>query len=240
MLDYDGTLAPFQIDPGTAEPYPGVRDVLDRMMAAGHTRVVIVSGRWTRDLVPLLGLRQRPEIWGSHGWERLQSDGKYQIAQIGEAALRSLAAADGWIKEIESHGGRCERKPASLAIHWRGLAKNQEALIREVVLANWRIHDLHQSLSWHEFDGGIELRAPGRNKGDVVREIVAAYAAPRVAVYLGDDITDEDAFREIGVTGAGILVRRHYRATSADFWIRPPEELLGFLDEWHRLCSEAA
>ena len=71
MLDYDGTLAPFQVRPERATPYPGVREALEDLVEDGGTRVVIVSGRPAADLVPLLGLRQTPEIWGGHGWERL-------------------------------------------------------------------------------------------------------------------------------------------------------------------------
>ncbi len=239
MLDYDGTLAPFQLDPLTAEPYPGVRESLDRIMAADHTHLVVVSGRWTRDLVPLLGLKRRPELWGSHGWERLHSSGEYQTARIDEGALKSLLAADDWIHEIEAKGGRCERKPASLAVHWRGLGNGQVADIREVMLANWRLQELHEFLTWHDFDGGIELRAPGRNKGDVVREVLGEPDAHCTAAYLGDDLTDEDAFKAMAGRGVSLLVRPQYRPTAADFWIRPPEELLEFLTTWHNASGGA-
>jgi trehalose-phosphatase len=60
LLDYDGTLAPFQIDPARAEPYPGVREAIATILAAGHTRLAIVTGRAIRDLVPLLRLDPLP------------------------------------------------------------------------------------------------------------------------------------------------------------------------------------
>ncbi len=49
------------------------------------------------------------------------------------------------------------------------------------------------------------------------------------AAYLGDDTTDEDAFKAIHGRGIGVLVRPQFRATAADFWLQPPEELLDFL-----------
>ena len=52
--------------------------------------------------------------------------------------------------------------------------------------------------------------------------------------YLGDDLTDEAAFRALDERGLGVLVRPKLRATSADIWIRPPEELLDFLRSWLR------
>jgi len=232
LLDYDGTLAPFHIRPAEAKPYPGVREILDTIIDDGGTRVVMVSGRWTRDLVPLLGLRRLPEIWGSHGWEQLKPDGAYAIGRMNESALRQLVEADAWTGEIEALGGRCEMKPAALAIHWRGLGAESIAGIRELMYRNWRLQEMEKYLVWHDFDGGIELRLPGRNKGYAVDAVLAEMPANTVAAYLGDDITDEDAFGAIHGRGIGVLVRPEFRASRADFWLRPPEELLDFLRQW--------
>ena len=53
--------------------------------------------------------------------------------------------------------------------------------------------------------------------------------------YLGDDQTDEDAFRavgDIGEKGLSVLVRTHVRETAADVWIKPPQQLIEFLENW--------
>lgn len=231
LLDYDGTLAPFHVDPARARPYPGVCERLDAIMQDRRTRLVLISGRWTRDLLPLLTLRKRPEIWGSHGWEQLKPDGDYAVAPIGEAALVKLLDADALEARIHALGGRCERKPGGFAVHWRGLAPNQIADIRSEVFENWMDQGLHSDLVWHDFDGGVELRAPGRHKGYVVDTLLAE-SPGAVAAYLGDDLTDEDAFRAIKDKGLGILVRPEFRPTEAGLWLRPPAELLDFLDRW--------
>lgn len=232
LLDYDGTLAPFHIQPEVATPYPGVREILDAIMEHGGTRVVIVSGRWTIDLIPLLSLKRLPEIWGSHGWEQLKPDGEYAVARVQEEALRQLVEANDWTRAIEAMGGRCELKPGGLAIHWRGLAPGQIANIRRQVSENWRTRELQKNLVWHDFDGGIELRAPGRNKGYAVDAVLADMPADAAVAYLGDDLTDEDAFQAIRGRGIGVLVRPEFRASRADFWLRPPQELLDFLRRW--------
>ena len=67
VLDYDGTLAPFQQERNKAFPYPGVREILAKIQRSGKTRLIIVSGRNITDIIPLLGLKQLPEIWG---WSR--------------------------------------------------------------------------------------------------------------------------------------------------------------------------
>src|SRR3990167_10679800 len=102
MLDYDGTLAASRINPAEAAPYPGVMPLLDEIQQAGHTRVVMVSGRWTKDLVPLLGLKRAPEIWGSHGWERLQPHGEYNVGRITPSPPGGFGAAGEWNDEKQA------------------------------------------------------------------------------------------------------------------------------------------
>lgn len=239
LLDYDGTLAPFRLKRNEALPFSGVREILDAIMENNHTRVIIVSGRWIQDLKPVLGLKRLPEIWGSHGWERLQPNGEYFIAKINEDSLQQLVEADSWIPDLESLGARCERKPASLAIHWRGLSPERIETLRDRVLHEWQAQKMQNHLAWHDFDGGIELRAPGRHKGSVVEAVLSQAEPDAVAAYLGDDLTDEDAFKAIRGRGIGILVRPQFRATAADFWLQPPAELLKFLRKWHeKSCAQ--
>jgi trehalose 6-phosphate phosphatase len=233
MLDYDGTLAPFRIKPGKAVPYPGVRSILRRIQRNERTRVVLISGRWTRDLIPLLRLDPLPEMWGSHGWERRHADGRYEIFAFDERALRGLAEADRWVekKDLED---QAEQKPGCLALHWRGLGRQKIADIRSQTLRDWTRLARRTGLEVTEFDGGVELRVPGRNKGDAVRTVLREGGPDAVPAYLGDDRTDEDAFRAVRKRGLGVLVRRTRRPTSARVWLRPPGELLDFLKRWHQ------
>ena len=61
---------------------------------------------------------------------------------------------------------------------------------------------------------------------------------PKAAVaYLGDDQTDENAFRAIKGRGLAVLVRIEPRPTMADVWLRPPEELGNFLRGWLTACG---
>jgi len=232
FLDYDGTLAPFKSNPGEALPYPGVRELITRIMERSDTRLVIVTGRWTRDLIPLLGLRNLPEIWGSHGLERFKMDGSYEISPMDERAVQGLATADEWI-EKKGLLHRCEKKPGCLALHWRGLTESSVLELKNAVAPNWRHLSGAMGLDLIEFDGGIELRVPARNKGDAVESVLDEIRWDgTAAAYLGDDSTDEDAFRVLKGKGIGVLVRKQFRPTAADLWIRPPGELLDFLSSW--------
>lgn len=232
FLDYDGTLAPFKTNPGEALPYPGVRELMSRIMERTDTRLVIVTGRWTRDLIPLLGLRRPPEIWGSHGLERLTAEGSYEISPMDEGAVQGLANADEWM-EKKGLLHRCEKKPGCLALHWRGLAEGAVLELQKAVLPTWRHLAKNTGLDLIEFDGGLELRVAARNKGDAVKSVLGESLKERLsAAYLGDDLTDEDAYKAIKGKGIGVLVRKEFRPTYADVWIRPPGELLKFLSRW--------
>lgn len=240
MLDYDGTIAPFQVDPATARPYPGVVPLLDGILRARHTRLVIVSGRWTKDLLPLLGLARAPEIWGSHGWERLHASGSYEGPRLRAQAVEILVSADDWIAQVEALGARAERKPASLAFHWRGLGDDRIAAIRASLFEKWRDLAAADELLWHDFDGGIELRAAGRDKGYVVRTLMAEAGPDAEFAYLGDDETDEDAFRAMPPGSAAVLVRPQPRPSAASYWVQAPAGLLDFLRRWHDAAGGGA
>jgi trehalose 6-phosphate phosphatase len=234
LLDYDGTLAPFRVERDQAVPYPGVREILEVILDAANTRAVIISGRGVRELIPLLELKSMPEIWGSHGRERLLPDGTYHLDEISEQASHALLQADDWTRQI-GRRDNWERKPASLAFHWRGLEAEEVSILGPEVLANWEPLALESGLEIHEFDGGLELRVPGPDKGSAVRTILSEMDPESVAAFLGDDRTDEDAFQAIKGRGLGVLVRGELRPTEADLWLVPPKELLEFLGKWARI-----
>ena len=236
ITDYDGTLAPFNIDRDKAFPFPWVYDILRSIMQSDHSRVVIVSGRSIDDLKPFLDFDNQPEIWGCHGWERMMPDGSYTVSQLSADVSEGLEMA----LRVAMEAGlrdRCEKKPACLALHWRGEERRVISGIRNGVGKHWERVAEEKGLSLHEFDGGIELRPPGKDKGKAVEAVLEESGERAAAVYLGDDATDEDAFRAVNPKGIGILVNSAYRPTSADIWLEPPDELFDFLREWSGACG---
>jgi trehalose 6-phosphate phosphatase len=231
FLDYDGTLAPFHVIPLKAKPYPGVTEAIDKIMANPNNRVVIISGRWTADLKRLLKFDKQPEIWGTHGIERITTDGNYFVSKMDERALRGLADVDHWLSSF-GNDIRFEQKPGSLAIHWRGEKAKKIKQIKKRIEPKLHYFSQRSGLSLNEFDGGIELRVPGINKGDAVETLFTETDKNAFVAYLGDDYTDENAFEVIKGKGLGILVRKEFRKTQADIWLIPPDELLEFLHEW--------
>lgn len=232
MLDYDGTLSPFHVRPERAVPYPGVRDALEAILASGSTRVVIVSGRPAANIAPLLGLKQAPEIWGGHGWERLLPTGELKTQEPSTAVKVSLERAASAAADAVRAGGRLERKRASVALHWRGLPTLTAAQVQSRCRAAWEEFVDNGELELLPFDGGFELRAPGCNKQHAVKAVLSETAGSSAIAYLGDDLTDEDAFAAVKPRGLAVLVRPELRDTQADVWLQPPRELIAFLKRW--------
>jgi trehalose-phosphatase len=236
MLDYDGTLSPYRIERDKAVPYPGIREILAELLSAADCRTVIISGRSIKDILSLLGIGSGVEIWGCHGWERMGPTGDYtgpdldddQKAALGEAA--ESATSDGL-------GERLEVKTACVAIHWRGLGETETAELLRTIGRKWEAIAERTGMNLNEFNGGMEMRPAGMDKGMVVDRLLSESVGP--AAYLGDDLTDEDAFRAISGRGIGILVGSELRETAADVWLAPPEELIWFLGRWIEKCGKA-
>ena len=232
MLDYDGTLAPFHVEPARAVPYPEVAAAVERIVGGEATRVVIVSGRPADEVPPLLSLSKRPEIWGSHGWERLLPDGRRVVEQPDSRARGALAAAVERVADLLQDGARLERKLASVALHGRGLPDRAVEDLKARAGRAWQPFAAEGVVEILTFDGGLELRSVGCNKQYAVKAVLAETPNDHAIAYLGDDVTDEDAFRAIKTRGLGVLVRPEFRETQADVWLKPPQELVEFLLHW--------
>ncbi len=231
LLDYDGTLAPFRVERDQAVPYPGIRELLCKIQMETATRLVIISGRSVADLLPLLGMTQPPEIWGCHGWEHLPAGETRPFIDLPNAAAKALSDADQWsvAQNLERF---VERKPASLAFHWRGMPETEVAILRDKLSSGLQPLADRSGLVIHPFDGGMELRCPGKDKGSAIRALLAETGVGVPIAFLGDDLTDEDGFLALKNHGLSVLVNKVNRSTAADVWIVPPEELLAFLQTW--------
>lgn len=238
LLDYDGTLAPFRTERNLAFPYPEVPELITSIMASG-TRVVFISGRPAQEIVQLSKVHPHPEIWGSHGLERLYPTDEYEVTALSEDQVDGLALALSATQKLELNG-RTERKPGSVAVHWRGMGPEDAKQLNQDLLQCWTPLAGDHMLRVAEFDGGLEIRPEGRDKGNAVNVILKETVSDAVVAYLGDDSTDEDAFRVLKGKGLAVLVRPESRPSVADLWLKPPRELIEFLQDWLRSSGDRA
>jgi trehalose 6-phosphate phosphatase len=133
---------------------------------------------------------------------------------------------------VQGWAGRLERKPGALAFHVRWLPHDAAKELEGRVGAAWASAADRAGLGLHSFDGGVELRAEGRDKGYATESILSELGGHAAVAYLGDDETDENAFARLRSRGLSVLVRPELRPTAAALWLRPPEELVDFLRRW--------
>jgi trehalose-phosphatase len=247
LLDYDGTLAPFRVDRFKARPYARVRELLSRIQNSGRagltTRTVIISGRPAAEILPLLGLDVSIEVWGLHGSERLYPDGHRELEEAPAATLAKLDELREHLKR-DSFGGLFEDKPNATVMHWRGISPRKARLIEQRTRALFEPLAHFEGVTLLEFESGLELRV-GRDKGGAVEAILkeefTRNGAWSPVAFLGDDVTDEAAFRAVNSAKGphlSALVRRARRKTAADAWLKPPEELRKFLERWIAASSQ--
>ncbi len=230
-VDYDGTLAPFQTERDRAYPYPDVEPILKRIVQGGQTRVIVLTGRPVRELQTLMHPLHNLEVWGSHGMEHLLGDGTYQQAVTDSEIAAVLGQAETWLTAAGLIP-LAEIKPGGIAIHWRGLddaeIKRVQTLAREGMVPFAE----RPGLRLLNFDAGLELRVAHPDKGDALAAILEGLDSYAPVAFLGDDLTDEDAFRVLDDRGLSVLVRPEYRETRAKIWLQPPHELIAFLEQW--------
>lgn len=104
--------------------------------------------------------------------------------------------------------------------------------LEERVFQEWRRLEYSCRLECRRFNGGVELRAVGRNKGDALRELLSGQPADSFCVYVGDDETDEDAFRTIADRGIGIKVGDFQAGTAASGYLPDCAAVKTFLEKW--------
>ena len=227
FLDYDGTLTPIVSHPEDAWLSDSMQQTL-RLLAA-RVPVAILSGR---DLDDVRGRVYVDGIVyaGSHGFDIAGAGGLRR--QLGTEYLSVLDTAERELREAldEIPGAQLERKHFSLAAHYRNVEENDAfrvALAVDAVAARHRelrridgkkVYELLPDIDWDKGKAVLWLLDTlGLAKGNVL------------PIYIGDDSTDEDAFRALKGHGVGILVSDESQATSATYSLKNPAEVESFL-----------
>jgi trehalose-phosphatase len=231
FFDYDGTLTPIVRRPELATLREETRSLLREL--AGRATVAVVSGRDLADVRRMVNL-ENLYYAGSHGFDvegpggirSQQEDGLAHLPELGDAeraleeGLRGIAGA--WV----------ERKRFAIAVHFREADDRDvgaiERVVDEVLAAHPRlrrkggkkIFELQPDVPW--------------NKGYAVRwllERLDLQGPDVLPVYVGDDVTDEDAFAALSDVGVGIRVGPPHEPTRAGYRLRDTAELERFIRE---------
>jgi len=215
--DYDGTIAPIVDDPMTALPLRETSVALRGLAALAQTDVAVISGRSLRDLAALSRLPAEIHLVGSHG-----SEFDIDFALDLDPALqeRRSRLLDALGRLVADHPTlSLEKKPASVAVHYRALDDDEsETIVAEIE----RIQTEIEQLSVRHGKKVCELLLVPTDKGKALSTVRAAVGATAV-LFLGDDVTDEDAFRTLHGPDVGVKVGEG--ETAAPFRVDSPEEV---------------
>jgi len=229
FLDYDGTLTPIVSHPEKALLSDSTRQTLQAL--AMQASVTILSGRDLNDV------RQRVDIatityGGSHGFDIAGPRGLRK--QVGTQFLPKLDMIE---KELGKQlagipGAHVERKCFSIAAHYRNV---NESDVPKVQRAVSEVAARHRELRRMEGKKVYELLpCTDWDKGKALLWLLENLGLEHGKVhpiYIGDDRTDEDAFRALGQRGVGILVSEEPRPTAASYSLKDPAEVERFLCE---------
>lgn len=238
FLDYDGTLVPIVERPEKARPSPQAKRLLIQLSEMLEGRIAIISGRSLSDVRNCVGL-ENIIYSGNHGLEiegpRLKFESplsaRYRIVlkQVEARLTERLSGV---------RGAFVEDKGLSFALHYRLVRPKQVSSVKAI---------FHEITSPLIEKGEIKVRNGKKvfevnppvlwDKGKVTlwllaRQQFTSKEKSIFPVYLGDDVTDEDAFRALGRRGATIRVGM-FASSSARYYLKNPGEVMGFLE---RLC----
>lgn len=222
LLDFDGTLAELRPFPSQVRLPKQTRRALSRLAGCSQVSVAIISGRTLQDLRSKAGV-SGVQHFGLHGWERDGRPDKLsktllrQIERARVAEVRQLRGLPGvWV----------ENKEAGFAVHFRAASRVVTRRARKAFhialkpyLTDVRV--IRGEKTWEVLPRSVF------GKGAAARRLLAGLPRFTLPICVGDDTTDEEAFKELG-EAITVRVGRPNR-TRARFWLRNPNEIYHFL-----------
>ena len=225
FLDYDGTLTPIVDRPQDAIVSSEMKNTVKKL--SEKCRVFIVSGRYREDVQSLLGIDNLLYA-GSHGFD-IKGEG---LSMVHPKAAAVIPDVEKSIKTLETNLGEIEglyieKKRFSVAVHYRLVDENKylerikqqvDSTVKETgtlrLMSGKKVFELLPNINW--------------DKGKAIRWILEAFGLDwkdANMIYIGDDVTDEFAFRMIKTRGTGILVSKEERPSAAGFRLNDPDEV---------------
>ena len=238
VIDFDATLSDLVEDPVDATLVAGADETLRALSLV--CPVAIVSGRALDDVRARVGV---PGLWyaGSHGLDLAGPDGRVYRTELGTGSVQPLrdAAAELRCTLGDIRGTLLEEQPFAVAVHYRNVAPEKLTHVLSVARAVGQRHGLRVTYARMM----VELRPDVTwDRGAAVTSIAGRLQLPAAftPIYIGDDVTDEDGFDAVKLTGIGILVRHdedQERSSTAQFTLSAPSRVVALLARLTRLLQ---
>lgn len=216
FLDYDGTLAPIIDNPAEARPHPDVPSIVKKL--DGQYRLYIVTGRYPPHLGAFLDFPV--DVIGLHGVQRGRLHGELSsvLPNAAQEAIEHYRRTAPTSDHI-----RLEEKGPMFALHYRQASDKAAA---QKAIRDWlgEVPDVLDPIWGKDV---VELRPAGVSKGTAVKEIAERH--PNMTpIYIGDDVTDEDAFEALG--DDAITIKVGDGESAARFRLATIEDVVAYLE----------
>jgi trehalose 6-phosphate phosphatase len=239
FLDYDGTLVPFKEKPTQVTTLEKTKKVLRQLQKNPAVTISIVTGRTLNDIKKRVDLRGVSYI-ALHGLQMQLADGSrfnWKLAEHARSPLKAIQRSMN--RELKGEKGAfLEDKNFTIVLHYRLLPQKRIPIVKEKFITMVHKYDPEKILEVISGAKIVEARPKGWNKGKAIERFLtnSTEKSSTLIMYIGDDITDEDAFRVIGKRGITIHVRNQSRRkTVAQYWVNNPDEVYRFLQSLARL-----
>ncbi|HET8779764.1 MAG TPA: bifunctional alpha,alpha-trehalose-phosphate synthase (UDP-forming)/trehalose-phosphatase [Agromyces sp.] len=225
-LDFDGTLAPLVDRPEDARATDRARAAIERLAATDDTRVAIVSGRALESLGHVASPPEGTLLSGSHGVE-LQLDSGGVTIDLRDSELAKLERLADIVEQVaaQEEGAWIERKPAGLALHTRRLSSTVGAALQHS--ARQRVEREIKDITVRTGKAVIEFAVRSSDKGESLTRL-RQHVAATALIYVGDDVTDEDAFAALDADDVGVKVGQG--KSIATYRVRSTEDVAELLE----------
>jgi trehalose-phosphatase len=216
LFDFDGTLAPIRSHPSNVRMSASIKKLLRRLSRQPQCAVGIVSGRSLKQIRQLVRI---PQLFyaGNHGlelWDRRRFWSNPAARR--RRPLLKLAWEVLWGELSRIPGAWIEDKGLSLSVHFRQVKPAFVKSVKQGVIKIMKTAPFHKTLEFFEEKKSFDIRPQvGWNKGTIVTSLSQWMGKETLVLYVGDDATDEDAFKAIRPHGISVTIGRngHSHAT---------------------------
>lgn len=206
FLDFDGTLAPIVGHPKDAIIKPDAKNWLKKLLKRNNVKIAIVTGRSLFDIHHKIGLHRLYYV-ANHGMEVFYKN-RFLLKKGGQFERPLKCFSDEMISVLAHISGVfIEEKGLSVAVHFRRVERKYHKFVKEIVREVAKPIIKKYNLQVTEGKMVLELRPSSVwNKGKAVTWLWKKVAATYFPVYVGDDMTDEDAFKVLKLHGLTIRI----------------------------------
>jgi len=233
FLDFDGTLAELTSFPGNAKIKSDIKKNLQHQAQKKNITLAIVSGRALKDLKNKVGLKNIIYS-GNHGLE-WEINNKLFFTNLPHTFIQSIPKIKQQLRQLAKQfpGAFIEDKKLTIAFHYRRVAAAKQKLVKALAKKILASAAKNKTLEIIESKKTLDIRPQANwTKGHVVSHLHKLLGPKSLGIYIGDDVTDEDAFKALK-NGLSVRVGKK-RKSSAKYFIKNVNQvpkLLSFIGE---------